>query len=85
MRVEKAIKILPEYILYLFVFLALLVFFKFARNFFPPPEITQQKIVGYAHYYGYPLYFDSILFFYILLCPVFAYLVLILRKKIWKK
>ena len=68
----------------MFFILSLLIFisFRVLRKMFPLPEINQEKIVGYSQYYGYPLYFDTILFFTFLLLPIVTF---ILCKKIFKK
>ena len=68
----------------MFFILSLLIFisFRVLRKMFPLPEINQEKIVGYSQYYGYPLYFETILFFTFLLLPIVTF---ILCKKIFKK
>lgn len=84
MKAKKAIKnVFVEYFLYLLFFLVLLVFFKDIRDLFSLPIVGEDKIVGYSAYFGYPLYFDNLLFFYIIFCPIFAWIILTLRKKIW--
>lgn len=48
--------------------------FRYIRNFFPVPQVSDSKIVGYAHFTGYPFYFDLVLVFSIVLFPlVFFY------------
>ena len=85
MKPENAIKKVSfEYCIYLLFFLFSLVFFRHIRAFFPIPELGSEKIVGYSAYFGYPLYFDNFLFFYIILCPFFAWALLFLRKKLWR-
>lgn len=43
--------------------------FRAIRNIFPIPHVNDNKIIGYAQYYGYPFYFDTVLFFIFLLLP----------------
>jgi len=50
----------------LFIFIG----FKKIRMFFPPPEITSEKLVGFTQYFGYLIYFDSIIFLLIIFLPV---------------
>lgn len=44
-------------------YILLLVSFKKLRFFFPPTQISQEKIVGFAQYNAYPFYFDTFVFF----------------------
>lgn len=44
--------------------------FKKIRAVFPPPEITKDKLVGFTHYFGYPIYFDNMIFLLIIFLPV---------------
>ena len=86
MKAKKAIKRdIKEYFIYFIFFLLLLCFFRLVRALFPPVLIGSEKIIGYSAYFDYPLYFDNLLFFYIIFCPVFAWILLSLRKKIWEK
>lgn len=63
------------------VFIVGLVFLTYRRLrlFFPKPEM--KDAIGYSQYFGYPLYFDNVIFFIIVLSPVFAFLI----KKIIRK
>ena len=63
---------------FLVFFLALS--FRKIRDFLPPPEIRKEHIVGYAQYFGYPLYLDVAVFFIVILCPVIIFLLI----KLWK-
>ena len=87
MKAEKSTKEdFFEYLFYLFIFLLfLLLSFKVVRTRFLPPEIGTEKIIGYSQYFGYPLYFDNIFFLYLVCSPFFAFVALLLRKKIWRK
>lgn len=44
--------------------------FRKIRDTLPPPAIDQTKIVGYIQYYGYPTYFDTVIFFILILFPL---------------
>jgi len=59
----------------LFSFFILLVF-RNIRNTFPIPEVNEEKIVGYAQYFSYPLYFDTFLFLLLLMFPVVIFIIL---------
>lgn len=48
----------------------LFVTFRELRLFFPPAKITDAKVIGFSHYFGYPFYFDTIIFFLLFLSPV---------------
>lgn len=54
----------------LVTWLIILLYFRLFRNFFPIPRIGEEKIVGFAHYYGYPFYFDTVMFFIFILSPL---------------
>lgn len=43
------------------------------RLFFPKP--TSAEVVGFAQYFGYPLYFDNFIFLIIILCPIFTFMI----------
>ncbi len=59
-----------------------LLVFRYVRSFFPPPEISEFKIVGYSQYYGYPFYYDTLVFFILIFFPSAVFLVLcFIRKK----
>lgn len=51
--------------------LLILIFFRKIRYLFPIPEIGDSKIVGFSQYFGYPFYFDTFIFFVILLSILF--------------
>jgi hypothetical protein len=40
------------------------------RSLFPLPEIGSGKIIGYSQYFGYPLSFDTVFFFVLILVPL---------------
>ncbi len=52
----------------------LLVSVRYIRNLFPIPQISSSKIVGYAHFTGYPFYFDTIFIFSIVFFPLVFFL-----------
>lgn len=78
----KSVKILVEALLY-FSIGALFILFTFrkVRSFFPPPSIGESKIVGYAQYFGYPFYFDTVLFFVFLLSPILIFAFIKFRRR----
>lgn len=45
------------------------ILFKKIRGLFLGPQIGENKIVSYSQYFGYPYYFDTILFFVIIFSP----------------
>ncbi len=51
---------------YIFV----LLHFRSLRMLFPYPKINSEKMVGFSQYFGYPFYFDTVLFFIIMLSPI---------------
>lgn len=59
----------------MFLLLAFVIFlpFRYLRNMFPLPEIGNKKIVGFAQYYGYPFYFETILFFVFVALPIITF------------
>lgn len=63
-------KLFLEGLLY-FCFLVGVIFLSFrtVREMFDPPLIGEHLIVGYAQYYGYPLYFEAVILFIVLLSP----------------
>jgi len=71
--------------IYFFIFGMVFIFsFKSIRGFMYPPEIGKEKIVGFAHYFGYPFYFDTIVFFVFIFSPVIVAFLILLRKKLVK-
>ena len=62
----------------IFMSIAILIFltFKKLRQFFLPPNIPSEKIVGYAQYFGYPFYFDTLLVSTLFILPVVIFLTL---------
>lgn len=51
------------------------------RSLFPPAIIGDSKSVGYVHYFGYPLHFDSIFFYFMVILPF----IIVLSYKLWQK
>jgi len=67
------------FVLAILLFL-LVLFFRTLRDALPPPQILQNKIVGYTHYYGYPFSLDAAIFFLLLFLPASVYLIAKLKK-----
>lgn len=65
-----------------FVYAVLGVGFRHLRDLFPKPESTGE-IIGFAQYFGYPLFFDNVLFWILIITPVAAYF--ILKSKLYEK
>lgn len=59
----------------IFFFLFLFICSKYIRQSLPPPQILDNKIVGFSQFFGYPLYFDFYLFFLILFIPVITFFI----------
>lgn len=55
--------------------------FRYFRSLFYPPKITENKIVGYAQYFGYPLHFDTLLFFILIAIPALMLFYILFRRK----
>lgn len=60
----------------------MLAYFKKIRSFLPPPEITKDKIIGFAQYNGYPINFDTGFFLLIVFLPVLILFVFSIKKLI---
>lgn len=82
MQKQKSIVYCIELVGYFFLInIVILLTFRQARALFPIPEIGSLNIVSYAQFNGYPLYFDNLLFFLLLLSPVIAYFFSCLRRR----
>lgn len=51
------------------------------RTLFPPPEIGSDKLVGFSQYFGYPFYFDYLLFIFLFVFPVTIFLFFYYKEK----
>ena len=54
----------------------LLINFKKIRAIFPPPEISNNNLIGFAQYFGYPLYLDTVFFFFLIFTPALTFIFL---------
>lgn len=71
-----------KFVIYLGLFdLALFLSFRFLRTLFPLPEILGNKIIGYAQYFGYPIYFDNFIFIILFFLPALLFLILFKKKR----
>lgn len=78
----SSLKVLFEvFILFALIIGAIFFTFRYFRSLFYPPKITEDKIVGYAQYFGYPLHFDTILFLIFLMIPVFIFFYILFRRE----
>ena len=82
MKINSKTFLLLMVFTYLLLAVLFVLFFKNVRNYFSFTPIPSDGIVGYAHYYGYPLVLDTLIFFIFLLSPV---VLLIIVKIINKK
>jgi glycosyltransferase involved in cell wall biosynthesis len=74
---NQKIRILIEGLSYCFmVYLAILLSFRQIRSVFKPSRIINGEIVGHAQYFGYSLYFETILFLVFILTPIITFFIL---------
>ena len=59
--------------------------FRTIRDLFPPPRITENKIVGFTQYFGYPFFFDTIIFFLFVISPALIFLLIKIRRDTLRK
>jgi len=85
LKISMDVKKLLAYIVLQILFLVFLfINFRTFRDFFPIPKILESKIIGYSQYFAYPLYFDTFIFFIVILSPIV--ICLFIEKFIkWKK
>lgn len=72
--------IIRTIIISIFFVLCIMVGFRTMRSVFPPPEITKDKLIGFAQYFGYPINFDTGIFLLIVFLPIVILLILSIRK-----
>ncbi len=63
------------------LYLVMWFIFRYVRNYFPKPGLKDSNIVGFAQYFGYPLYFDIFLFCFIIFTPLVSYFLIKLIKR----
>ena len=79
---NQRLKILIEGLFYIaIIYLMILLSFRQLRSLFSPPKITENEIIGYAQYFRYPLYFETIIFFIFILSPIIVFFILSKNKK----
>ncbi|GEM_PF-3098869 len=61
--------------------LVLLLGFKKIRSYISPPEIGRDGLVGFAQYFGYPFYFDTLIFFFMIFVPILTFIALYVFNK----
>ncbi len=74
MKKDKLV-LLFSIVLSIFTNLALLMGFKIIKALLLPPEIGNDKLVGFSQYFGYPFYFDTLFFFVLLFIPIVIFIV----------
>lgn len=78
----SSLKILLEVFIHFTLIIGTIFFtFRYFRSLFYPPKIAENKIVGYAQYFGYPLYFDTLLFFFFIMMPALMFFYILFRRK----
>ena len=75
--------IVPTVLFILFLLGAFALSFRKLRDIMPDPAVNAETSIGYAQYFGYPLYLDSIIFFILIISPVlfFTFIKLIQKSK----
>ena len=69
-KVNDKVVILKSFTMSMFLILIVAVIFKVIRHSnLLTTEISKSKIVGFAHFFNYPLYLDTVLFFLLILIP----------------
>jgi hypothetical protein len=67
----KQRKVIIGFVFYVSIALCILaLLFRTLRDILPDPELKVDTSIGYAQYFGYPIYLDTFLFFLLLLLPV---------------
>lgn len=73
----QRVKILLEGLIYISaIYLIILLNFRPLRSLFNPPRIEEGNIIGYAQYFGYSLYFETIVFYIFIFSPVLVFYIL---------
>lgn len=67
------------------VFLIVIIFIAYRPIRVLFPKFFVGGVVGYAQYFGYPLYFDNFVFLIIILSPILAFLIKRVVKRMYKK
>lgn len=80
---KKIFKFFTEVFFYWMISLVVLTLcFRGVRQAINPPSIDSNKIVGHTQYFGYPFYFDSIIFHLFLFLPILMLMVVVIRVKL---
>lgn len=80
-QIEAKVFLFYNYSLWVMLVLFMGLKFRELRKLFPIPKIDDNRIIGFVHYNGYPMYFDTVIFLVLLLCPI---LMIVLYKLIYK-
>lgn len=73
----KRVKILIEGLIYIStIYLIILLNFRSLRLLINPQQNAKSDIVGYAQYFGYSLYFETIIFYIFIFSPLLVFFVL---------
>lgn len=82
---KKNLYFFIEILLLFFLLTIFTIFFQQIYANWPPAVINNSGIVGSVQYYGYPFYFDTIIFFIIALHPIITFILIKLIEQKRKK
>lgn len=89
MKKKQIIICISIFLWILLIVLPVVTEFRLFRGYFPPAEITSNRIIGFSQFNGYPLYFDSVLIYLLIISIIFIFIFYLLishaQKKINKK
>ena len=75
MKNSHKIIILKSLFISVVILVGLIITFKKIRAIFPIPMINDDRLVGFSQYFGYPLYFDTLFFFFLVLVPIITFMI----------
>ncbi|KKQ96763.1 MAG: hypothetical protein UT20_C0003G0021 [Candidatus Levybacteria bacterium GW2011_GWA1_39_11] len=83
LKTNKRIIIFKLVILLLVEIVLFGILFKEVRTLFPPSFIlsNEKTTVGYVHYFGYPFFYDTFLFFAIMVSPIVTFMIVKISSK----
>lgn len=81
LKLDKKMIIINTVAISIILNLVLLLSFKKIRSYLSPPEIGRDGLVGFAQYFGYPFYFDTLIFFLMIFVPIFIFIALYVFNK----
>lgn len=81
LKKDQIILIVQAAIITLLLLVVTGLIFRKIRALFGTPMIGDSKLVGFAQYFGYPLFYDTLLFLFIVAVPVLVIFALFLKGK----